>query len=172
MNSSAKRWLIGICTGVSLTSAFYCGRYYVHRNDKYTKMAHLLHVDADKWADLNVLFDKSQSQHTLSDSELDRIQVWLGDANSEVSTRALFALRTCSLQPARTRALALTRSCLSSSKSIMRRKAVYSLVVERDPTLVKDVSDSLKDPDADVRAEANDALKGVANGASSASPHP
>lgn len=93
MNSTIKRWIICTCVGMCVPAAIYSWRAHVHRNDRYASVARVLGVDVDKWADLNRTLKAAGTRHTLSDRELDQVEIWSKDSSRYVRILAAATLR-------------------------------------------------------------------------------
>ena len=164
MNRILKRWIIGICIGMCIPAIVYVVHNYIHRNDKYVGVAHMLGVDVDTWADVNRLYEKAAFQHKLASHEIDREQTWLAHGNREVRERALVGLRYCTDPSVRPRATALIRTRLDDGEPALRLKAITMLMRVNDPNLATDVGRMVKDPVDYVRIGAMDALGSTSTG--------
>ena len=158
MKPFVRRWLIGVSLGIMISCGVFFGNRYLHRNDKYARVAKVVGVDVNEWAEINRVYDRAAKEHDLSDYEFSEIETWLKDKNQEVSIRALVAMRPCEGEKSHARAIALTRQCLADASPNLRRKAITGLAILKDPQLKADVSGFLQDQDDSIRFAASDAL--------------
>jgi HEAT repeat protein len=145
---------------MSIPACVYITRSYVHRNDRYVRVAKLAGVDVNTWADMSRLYDKATHQHTLTSRELDEERTLLTDKNAEVRYRVLYGLAYCSDPAIRSGVIALAKVCLNDSAPPVRRRSIKNLKMLGDPELAMDVGKFVQDPAPEVRMAAQDALGG------------